>query len=787
MSAKKLNADDIGIPVFATGSRRGGVVFDLSSHRRAREALELALAMREPGFNVFVLGENHSGRLTSTVDFLKQALSDSRPPDDWVYLNDFGVPAEPVAVRLPAGEGRKLREAMQRLVGGLTQALRTAFGGETFQSQMQAEGEAAQNELNTQMQAVQKAAREKGLNILQNQQGPVIVATDDKGEAVAAEDMTEAQRALLAEHGPALAQQILAINRRTAELQAAYQKRGAELGAQVADQTSGPVIDTILAGFADHHGLNRWLVELRNDVTENFQVFLQPPEEAARPPELDPARRYAVNLLVDNQRNETRPVIVEANPTYENLFGRIEYRQSARAMETDFTLIKAGAFHRANGGVLVIRADAIASNPSIWPFIKAALRDGEIRIEELYRSNGPTVAGALSPRPVPLDVKLVLVGAPNWYYTFFSTDPEFQSYFRVKADIDPDVEAAPENIETYAGLIRQLAEGAGGSDISYADSAIVRLLGQASRWSADRTRLSSQFERIDDVLAEARHVLRKSGGKEVTDEVIETAICNRRDRNARIEDRIQEGIAEKSVLIATTGSAIGQVNALTVRDVGDHVFGTPSRVTARSSVGRRGVLNIERDTGLGGPLQQKGALVLQGWLSGTFARSYPLSFNVSITFEQSYGGVDGDSASLAELVAILSDLSGVPVRQDLAITGSVNQHGAAQAIGGAHHKIEGFFRSCEEAGTLDGSQGVAIPSANEKNLVLRGDVEAAVRDGRFSVYSVETIEDAVELFLGMPAGAPDASGGYPDDTVFGMVAAKLGDYDQILMDRAGTG
>ncbi|MFT5485791.1 MAG: putative ATP-dependent protease [Paracoccaceae bacterium] len=786
MTAKKLAADEIGIPAFAPGTRQDGAIFDLSSHTRAREALELALAMPEPGFNVFVLGENQSGRLTSTVEFLKEAVSDSGAPDDWVYLNDFGAPAEPVAVRLPVGEGRKLRDAMQRLTGGLTKALRTAFGGESFQSQMQAEGEAAQTELNTQMQAVQNAATEKGLNILQNQQGPVIVATDEKGEAVPAEQMTDDQRALLAEHGPALAQQILAINRRTAELQAAFQQRGAELSRQVADQTSGPVIDTILADFSEHHGLNKWLIELRNDITENFQAFLPPPEEGARPPELDPARRYAVNLLVDNQRSETLPVIVEANPTYENLFGRIEYRQSARAMETDFTLIKPGAFHRANGGVLVLRADAIASNPSIWPYIKGALRDQEIRIEELYRSSGPTVAGALSPQAVPLDIKVVLIGAPNWYYTFFSTDPEFQSYFRVKADIDPDFEAETGNIETYAGLVRQLADGDVGGDIKYADSAIVRLLGQASRWAADRTKLSSQFERIQDILAEARYVLKEDGGKEISAETVETAIENRRHRNARIEDRIQEGISEKAVLIATSGTAVGQVNALTVRNVGDHTFGTPSRVTASASVGRRGVLNIERDTGLGGPLQQKGALVLQGWLSGTFARAYPLSFNVSITFEQSYGGVDGDSASLAELVAILSDISGVPVRQDLAITGSVNQHGAAQAIGGAHHKIEGFFRSCVEAGTLDGAQGAAIPCANEKNLVLRADVEAAVREGTFSVYSLETIEDAVELFLGMPAGAPDAAGKYPDDTVFGRVSAKLAEYDKVLMDRKGA-
>jgi predicted ATP-dependent protease len=782
MTAKKLSADDLGLPEFSPGVSEDGNIFDLSSHERAREALELALSMSEPGFNVFVLGENRSGRLTSTVDFLTEAVGNGPSPDDWVYLNNFHQLSEPVAIRLPAGDGRRLRSALQGLVGGLTQALRAAFSGEAFQKHMQSEGEGAQNALNAEMKAVQDTAREKGLDILQSEQGQMIVATDEKGEPVPADKMNDEQRALVAEHGPGLAEQIHAVNRKTAEVQAAFQKRAADLGGEVADRTCGPLIDAAMGEFVDIHGLNRWLVELRADIIENFQAFLPQPEEGGLPAEFAPGRRYAVNLFVDHPQEAKIPVVVEASPTYENLFGRIEYRQSARSMETDFTLIRPGALHRANGGVIVLRADAIASNPGIWPFIKGALRDREVRIEELYRGNGPTVAGALSPIPIPLDVKVVLIGEPNWYYTFFSTDSEFQTYFKIKADIDPDMDATPENLSTYAGLIRQMASERGGLPCD--STAIARLLGEASRWAADRTKMSSQFERIADVVSEARNLSDSAGAKEITAETIETVIESRHRRNARIEDRVQDGIAEKAVLIATTGMVVGQVNALTVRSVGDHSFGTPSRVTARASVGRRGVLNIERDVGLGGPLQQKGALVLQGWLSGTFARSYPLSFNVSITFEQSYGGVDGDSASLAELVAILSDIAGVPVRQDLAITGSVNQHGDAQAIGGAHHKIEGFYRSCDEAGALDGGQGAAVPASNEKNLVLRGDVEQAVRDGKFAIYSLETIEDAVELFMDMPAGTPDSSGVYPADSVFGKVAARLEEYDRILMERS---
>jgi len=522
---------------------------------------------------------------------------------------------------------------------------------------------------------------------------------------------------------------------------------------------------------------------LRNDVIDNYRVFLPANDENPRPAALTPESRYAVNLLVDNKNAEYAPVIVEPNPTYQNLFGRIEYRQSMRSMETDFTLIQPGSLHRANGGVLVLRADAIASDPGVWNALKGALRDCEIRVAEPYRQLAPPVAGALSPEAVDLSIKIVLVGAPNWYYTFFSADPEFRSYFKIKADIDPRVDADTSNLETYGGLIRQMAREDGAE---CEDDAVSRLLGIASRWAADRTKLSSQFERIADVLAEARQVAAADGQPKLTAATIDIAIENRRRRNARFEDRIQEGIADESVLIATTGSAVGQINALTVRDIGDHSFGTPSRVTASASVGRRGVLNIERDVGLGGPIQQKGALVLQGWLTGMFAREFPLSFNVSMTFEQSYGGVDGDSASLAELIAILSDLADIPVRQDLAITGSVNQHGLAQAIGGAHHKIEGFFRTCLEAGTLDGGQGVVVPAANEKNLVLRRNVADAVEEGKFAIYSVETIEDAVELFTGVPAGEEDAKGEFPQHTVFGKVAAKLQRYDQILMQRDGA-
>ncbi len=782
MTAKKLSADAVGLPAFDPGNRSGGSAFELTSHRRAREALDLALSIRDPGFNVFVLGENRSGRLTSTVAYLEQAATALPAPSDWLYVNHFIRPWEPVALRLPAGQGQVFRSRMELLLSQLQDAAATAFGGDGFQKRVQSEGADARDRINARMREIQGEARTAGLDVVQTQQGPTIVAVDEKGEIVPPQAMTDEQRAAMDRHAPGIAEAIREVSRETAEAQAELHERAEELARQTADYALGPMIDAFVVAFGDHPGLMRWLVELRNDLIANYRLFLPTPPDMERPREAEPAVRYAVNLLVDNRAAKHAPVVVEPNPTFANLFGRIEYRQSQGAMETDFSLIRAGAIHRANGGVLVLRADAVAAEPNVWPYLKATLRDGLARIEEPFRAGGPAVAGAPTPAPIPLDIKVVLVAAPHWYYTFFAADPEFQTHFKIKADIDPSMDATDGNVETYAGLIRAMP---GAADTACEDEAVAWLLGTASRWSADRTKLCSQFERIEDIVAEARVLAARTGAKTVTRVLVVEANESRRRRNSRIEDRVQEGIADGTVLITTTGATVGQVNGLTVRDVGDHTFGTPSRVTARASVGRRGVLNIERDVGLGGPIQQKGALVLQGWLSGQFARDFPLSFDVSITFEQSYGGVEGDSASLAELVAILSDLSGIPVKQGIAITGSVNQKGEAQAIGGAHSKIEGFFRTCRDAGELDGSQGAAIPAANERNLVLSEEVEEAVRDGRFVLYSVATIEDAVELLLGVPAGTRGADGAFPADSVFGRVAGRLAGYDRVLREREG--
>lgn len=778
MPAKKIPADDLGLPRFEwTDTGQSIEAFALTSHARARDALEFALAIDEPGFNVFVLGEDRSGRMTSTLEFLQRALEKRPPANDWVYLDNFRRPHRPKPYRLPAGVGRRFRDRMAALLPELRDALTRAFTSEGYQTLVRGESDKIRGEATRRLEALRGEAQSHGLDLVQTEQGAMVVAaTGAEAQAMSAEE-----RQRLSGVAKELGDRLAEINRWVVGRQMEFMEWHRALSRQVADQAVSGLLDALIGEFQTYGGLARWLTEMRVDILDNLPRFHPQPPEVQAALFAEAERRYTVNLLVDHGDDGHPSVVLEANPTYENLFGRIDYRQVQGALQTDFTLIQAGSLHRANGGILVLRAEALAANPVVWFFLKGALRDRAIQVEELHRAGGVPIAGAPRPKPIPLDVKVVMIGHPRWYYTFFALDPDFQTHFRVKADIDADLEANAENLGRYAALIRRMADDHG--RLPLADAAITQLLGVAARWAGERDKLTARFELIEDLVGEASLLARRRKAKTTDVTAINEAIDNRRRRNARVEDRVQEAIAKGLVIIDVKGEAIGQVNALTVREVGDHVFGAPSRVTARASVGRRGVINIERDVALGGPIQQKGAMVIQGWMAGRFARRCPLSFNVSVTFEQSYGGVEGDSASLAELIAILSDLAAVPTRQDLAVTGSVNQLGQAQAVGGVRHKIEGFFRACVEAGRLTGTQGVVIPSSTERHLVLRDEIAAAVADGRFHVYSVDTVEAALELFTGVPAGAPDAEGNYPETSIYGRVMAQIETFDRLLKVR----
>jgi predicted ATP-dependent protease len=781
MAVQELSASEVELPRFAFTPADDVDVFELGSHARAREALDFGLAVPGVGFNIFVVGEDRAGRMTATLGYLNEALAKRPPLNDWVYLNNFRHKWNPTPHRLPAGMGRRLRDRIATVIPQLRTALGAAFTSDSYQARALALRETIQSGLGSDLETLRQSAQIHGLEVVQLPDGGLRLrraeGTGDGAPRKPEDD--DAERMLAAS--------LARFQMQAASAQLRLGERLRELNRGIADEVASTMLEALIAEFSGFGGLGRWLTELRVEILDNPTQFQAIVDEADGD-EDDEAwqRHYAVNLLVDHG-DEPHPVVVlESNPSYENLFGRIEYRQAEGTVETDFTLIRAGSLHRANGGILVLRAEALAANPASWSFLKAALRDGEIRIEEPQRAQMLPMAMAPRPKPIPLDLKVVLVGAPRWYALFFDGDPDFQTYFKIKADIDVDMALSPRNLALYAGLIVAMARARQLDGAS--DAAIGLLLSIASRWAERRDRLTARFELIEDLVNEASVRVRQAKERQLSESALRATIVARRRRNTRIEDRVIRNITEGTVMIDTTGSAIGQVNALTISDVGDRRFGTPVRVTARASVGQLGVINIERDVELGGPIQQKGAMVLQGFLAGRFGQTHPPSFSCSITFEQTYGGVEGDSASLAELIAVLSDLAQLPIRQDVAITGSVSQAGRAQAIGGARWKIEGFFRVCEAAaGGLTGTQGVIVPEANRVNLVLRDDVAAAVAERRFHLWSVSTVEDALALLLGRAAGSADAEGRYPSDSVFGLVAARLAAFDRILAKRRIAG
>jgi predicted ATP-dependent protease len=774
MAAERLAGHEVGHPRFAFEPAETAEIFDLDSHSRAREALDFGLAVSGLGFNIFVIGEDRAGRMTATLAYLGDALAKRPPPSDWIYLNNFRHRENPRPHRLPPGMGRRLRDRVAAMIPKLRAALAAALSSEAYQAQLVALREAAQQSMSSELTALRAAAQNRGFDLVQNEDGALRLQRAE-GEPPPPDEVGDRELAASLRH----------FQHSAMAARMALQDRIRELTLAIADEVASPELEGLVAEFSGLPGLARWLTEMRVDILENPAQFAEQSngEEDAETEDRDPPeRRHAVNLFVDHGDESHPSVVLESNPTYENLFGRIEYRQAHGTVETDFTLIRAGALHRANGGILVLRAEALAANPASWTFLKAALRDGVIRIEELQRVGAPPIAGAPKPGPVPLDLKVVIVGPPRWYATFFDNDPDFQTYFKIKADIDNDMEASPRNLGLYASLIDDMARA---RKLAGAErAATTRLLGIAARWADRRDRLTAQFELIEDLVAEAAVRAQQAKHATLTDAALIETLAARHRRNTRIEDRVVRSITEGAVMIDTIGSAVGQINGLTVQDSGDRRFGTPVRITARAAVGRDGIINIERDVELGGPIQQKGAMVLEGFLAGRFAQTRPVAFTCSITFEQNYGGVEGDSASLAELIAVLSDLSRLPVRQDVAITGSVNQAGLAQAIGGARWKIEGFYRVCKAApGGLTGAQGVILPASNRLNLVLHDEVADAVAAGRFHIWSVRTVEEALELLLSSEVGAADAAGNYPAGTIYGRVADRLTEYDRILAER----
>ena len=748
---------------------------------RAVEAVTFAIGMPREGYNLYALGPKGIGKHTVIRRFLGRRAAAEPVPDDWCYVHNFVDPQRPRALRLPAGTAVRLRDDMARFAEELRRAIPAAFEGDRYRQKKEALETEHKERREKAIADVEERARGLGILILRSPAG-IGLAPIRNGEVIQreeAEKLPEAEREQMKTAATAVEEQLEEVLRKVPRWERELHERVRDLDRQVTKSAVDHLIDELRKRYADLPAVLGHLDAVEADIVENsseIAAALATAEPGAASPGRGPTpaagflRSYRVNAFVDNGATAGAPVIYEDHPTYANLVGRIEQLAALGALVTDFTLVRAGALHRANGGYLILDAREILSQPFAWEGLKRALRSHEVRVESLDGSMSLVSTVSLEPEAIPLHAKIILVGDRLLYYTLCSADPDFPELFKVEADFDDRIERTPANELLYARLIGTLARKEGMRPLD--PGAVARVVEYAARVAEDAERLSTHMASISDLIREADHVAAAAGLDHVRAVEVQQAIDARLRRAGRLRERTLEEIRRGTVLIETNGSRVGQLNGLTVVELGESRFGAPTRITSRVRLGRGEVVDIEREVELGGPIHSKGVLILGGFLGGRFATASPLSLSASLVFEQSYGAVEGDSASLAELCALLSALGDVPIRQSLAMTGSVDQRGMVQPIGGVNEKIEGFFDVCAASG-LTGRQGVLIPASNRKNLMLRHDVVEACRGGRFAIHAVTTVDEAIELLTGLVAGEPDGEGTYPEGTVNWFVADRL--------------
>ncbi len=744
---------------------------------RALEALDFGIGMPHEGYNLYVLGSTGLGKRTLVNRLLTEASADRPVPGDWCYINDFDAPHRPRGLRLPPGMGQALRRDMQQVMEDIISALAAAFQSEAYRTQAQEIHDEYKERDEQAFAALREKAGDRNVVLLRTPGGYTMAPTRD-GEILDAgefEKLTEDEQKAIESAVEELKQDLKQLIAQIPRWQREMRERHKELSLSVSSFTVDQHLGELRRKYQDLEDVQTFIDALRKDLLENAEQIrsLGEEEDGGPNPPGQVARqlnRYKVNVLVDNARTEGAPVVYEDNPTYQNLVGRVEHTVQFGTLVTDFSLIKSGALARANGGYLVLDADKVLSHPFAWQALKRALRAREVRIESLEAMLSLASTTTLEPEPIPLDLKVVLVGDRLLYYLLQEYDPEFARLFKVAADFSEDIRRDEEATRLYARLIA-MQQRAGGLR-PLARDAVARVIEHAARRVSDGERLSLHMGALDDLLREADYLAGQDGADRVEAAHVEQTVAAGIRRLSRIRERVHEEIARGIQLVELDGERVGQVNGLSVISLGEFSFGRPSRITATARLGEGEVVDIEREVELGGAIHSKGVLILSSYLGWRFSADQPLSLAASLTFEQSYGMVEGDSASVAELCALLSVLADVPVRQALAVTGSVNQHGEVQAIGGVNEKIEGFFDVCSARG-LTGRQGVIIPAANRPHLMLRLDVVEAVREGRFHVHAVRHVDQAAALLTGVSAGAPDAGGQWPADSLNGRVQARL--------------
>ncbi len=769
---------------------------DFIGQERGIRAIEFGLGINKPGFNIFVTGLTGTGKTTIIKAFLKKVTGemarpeeDSAVPEDWCYVYNFSDPDRPLALEVRRGWGKILKKDMEEFIHGLQQEVKTTFESEEFARQRQAMVEDMQKRHKAIMEEVMEEGRKSGFAIRLAPAGMVMIPLRNDGKPMQEEEYLN----LPVEQKKVMEERQTEIGKRVDQVLREGKKLEREIGAKLEalDRQAGEYLVHIPLSelnekYRDYPRVLQYFAAVKEHILRNLGNFkgtegaqekgplalLQPPEAPS-----DPFVPYRVNVFVDNSETQGPPIVIETNPTYHNVFGVVEKRPVMGGFVTDFTKIKAGSINRANGGYLVLYDRDVLSNPGVWEALKRVIKNQEHCIEEPASFFGWMPPQGLRPEPIPTRAKVIMIGDPMLYQYLSSMDPDFRETFKVKADFDFQIDKSKDNIVSYACFISACCQREG---LHHFDaSGVSEIVEYGARLVEDQEKLSTRFSDILDVLIESDYWAQKDGSELVTAKHVEQALEEKTFRLNLIEEKLQEMIAEGTLLVAVEGSVVGQVNGLAIYQMGDFSFGKPSRITCKTFLGRGGIINIERESKLSGRTHDKGVLILSGYLGSQYAQDRPFSLSISLCFEQSYEGVDGDSASSTELYAILSSLSEKPIKQNIAVTGSVNQNGEVQAIGGINRKIEGFFDVCRLRG-LTGDQGVLVPRANLKNLMLRREVVEAVRLKKFHIYAVGTIDEGIEVLTGVPAGERDGQGRYPASSINGLVEKSLEEYAKKL-------
>jgi lon-related putative ATP-dependent protease len=752
---------------------------EIVGQERAVRALKFGINIKERGFNIYVAGVPGSGRKSAVKAFLEDVAKGKPMPSDWCYVNNFNNPFVSKAIRLPAGQGKQLRKDMKTFIEDVRRALPKAFESEDYTNRRDSVIKSIEEKRNKLIAQVNERAQKQGF-LLRPTPAGIMTVPIIQGKPISDEEfiaLPQKTKELIQKRSEDLNTEMRAAMRQIMGLEKEAGDKIVKLNEDVTNFAIGHLVEALLEKYGEFPDVKAYLEEVRSSILENIGTFVGEQATPQTPMPIPvpwlkelPFRQYEVNVIVDNSNLKGAPVILELNPTYQNLFGLVEKEAQFGVLSTDFTLIRAGSLHKANGGYLVLVAEDLLTNALSYDALKKALMNERLTIEDIAEKLGYVTTKGLRPDAIPLDVKVVLIGGPEVYQELYMLDVEFKELFKVKAEFDTVMECTTENVEKYAASICGVCEK---EKLKHLEaSALTQLLSYSSRLAEDQNKLSTRFGEIADVVREAGFYAAQDKSEFITAKHVKKAIDERFYRSSLMQEKIREYIQRNVILIDTDGEAVGQINGLSVMSVGDFTFGAPSRLTASIGVGREGVIDLQREAKLGGPIHTKGVLILSGYLTDRYAHDKPLTLSARIAFEQSYGMVEGDSASSTELYALISALSGVPIKQNFAVTGSVNQKGEVQAIGGVNEKIEGYFEVCKAKG-LNGKQGVLIPESNAQNLVLKPEVVDAVKAGKFHIYPIKTIDEGIEMLTGNKAGTRHKDGTFEEGTINYKVDKRL--------------